>query len=187
MLLTGLLSADITAYESPSIRTGNKMVHDALKPGSTPLPDYENEAGGIRWVSEVLPLAATDASVESEFAEARHPVPDWLFEQAPKELELPWPLTPSGAHALIDENMKVNRRPPFEFLDPANPHALKAGKIMHHLLEVLPGLASQDQQGYARRYVDHHCPNWPKADKKQDTCFCAGYYHQSRLSANFHR
>jgi ATP-dependent helicase/nuclease subunit A len=136
----------------PKYSYWHKMVHDALAPDAAPILDDDGEQSGIRWISEDKP--ARDAKAQNASSPAHlTTAPDWLFTPAPSEPVLPRPLTPSGAYAIIDEELKERRRPPFEPVTEASGFSLEIGNTVHTLLELLPDVSADRYQEIIDRYV----------------------------------
>ncbi len=139
----------------------HRMVETALAPSATKIA--EELGGGLRWVKEKRPpVSTTTHEHQKETASTANTIPDWLITPAKADPPLPRPLTPSGAYALIDENLKANRQPAFETSDDGSPFALQVGNSVHRLLEVLPDLPESERLQAAEAYLDSQGIEWPE-------------------------
>lgn len=106
--------------------------------------------------------------VEADTRIAYPPLPDEYRKRMAPEPDLPRPLSPSGASALIE----IDEEPPLALgspvLEPTDQgpgFALKRGTAIHALLQHLPDSALDDRQATALRYLDHVAPDWPQSER----------------------
>lgn len=94
-------------------------------------------------------------------------LPPSLFDALPPEDDLPRPLSPSGASALIDaarEPATDNSSPVLDFkAEPA--FAIQRGLAMHKLLQILPGIAMAERSAAAARYLARAGAAWDATDR----------------------
>ena len=160
----------------PNEMSWHKVVCRALLDKSS---EHLNEKGKLafhRWQLERM-LSAVDNADERE-ASPYHPVdlPEWLDEPAKREAELPRPLTPSGAQAMIDAQ-DWGALPQSPLLREAkNPSfALQRGIAIHRLLQTLPDMGNIDdrenwssqRRKAAHRYLSVSYPKWNSVDTDQ--------------------
>jgi len=95
------------------------------------------------------------------------PVPAALFEPLRELEDLPRPLSPSGASALVEAEKEPVADPRSPVLDAeAEPgFAVQRGLAMHKLLQMLPGLADGARADAARRYLERAGAGWPEAER----------------------
>ena len=138
----------------------HKMVESALVDSAEEMHDADGALAGWRWISEKLDaVTSSDADIDS-VDEPIQP-PGWLLETAPNERPLPRPLTPSGAHALIDTET-LNDGPMNFSLNPADSSfALQRGALFHKLLEVMPDLPPESRNKICTEYLEKTCGHWP--------------------------
>ena len=74
--------------------------------------------------------------------------PDWLFQNMPEEQMPPRPLAPS----MDDEEIPRAKSP----INRGKGIALSRGRIIHTLLEWLPGIGVDARESAAKRYIDKH-------------------------------
>ena len=141
----------------------HSMVTDALKPTATEMLDDAGNVTGYRWVSSKRDPLPPKTAKECE-AETEQSVPNWVFEPASAEPPLPRPLTPSGAYALIDRDMKLGARPAFENASESH-DGLEFGTAMHHLLEKVPGLPIEEYSKAVHRFCASLGAGWTEADR----------------------
>ncbi len=134
---------------------------------SRPHPVDEGDVFRFRW-TKFPPLVAAEAGEQLE-AEAFASVPASLFEPLPVVEDLPRPLSPSGASALIDETTEPipDRRSPVLDAGSEPGMAVRRGLAMHKLLQMLPDLAQEQHMAAARRYLARAGGDWAEADREQ--------------------
>lgn len=114
---------------------------------------------GLRWrvkgLKRTLPLAAAETAGNNEDR-----LPDSLFKPLPERKNLPRPLSPSGAGALIDDDdiAPGNRSKLFGERQRSANLSLKIGQAVHRLFQVLPEIDPQDRQAAAARYLQRAIP-----------------------------
>ncbi len=146
----------------------HSMVSAALVPDAEPIMDNSGEIIGHRWEADV-PKKPVDPVVEEVEAEApqTEALPNWLYEKAKPDPVFPRPLTPSGAFALIDRDMKSNRKPAFEREGFNGSQATSLGNAVHRVLEVLPSIAEADRREVSASYLQHVGRHWPSGAVEQ--------------------
>jgi len=139
----------------------HKMVEDALRPTATELFDIRGEVSGLRWVSEEKSPVAPEPQ-EPETVATRPSIPDWLFEPVKADPPLPRPLTPSGAHALIEDVTT-----PVEVIGVGRGFALARGNAIHKLLEMLPDVETEKQDALAQQYLAQVGSHWTLTQREE--------------------
>lgn len=84
------------------------------------------------------------------------PLPAWLGEPAPAEVEMAPPVNPSGALGAADGQRIVPRRQ-------GNAEARRRGVLIHSLLEHLPSLGAAQRASAAAAFVRARAPSLPEA------------------------
>lgn len=117
-------------------------------------------------VTDLPPLAA-EAGAQAQ-AQTFEPPPPALFEPM-KDIgeELPRPLSPSGAAALIDDAAEpvIDARSPVLDAEEEPGFAIRRGLVLHKLLQTLPGMAVEAHRPAAERYLARAAPDWPEAER----------------------
>ena len=99
----------------------------------------------------------TEATLERVATKAPAPTPSWLYRPAARDDELPRPLAPSGATALIEgEAVGAGSRvgPLVGGGVGGSALAMRRGTLVHRLLQVLPSWPEDGREAAARRYVE---------------------------------
>ncbi|OQM73970.1 double-strand break repair helicase AddA [Manganibacter manganicus] len=114
--------------------------------------------------NNLAPLSgeATDTSRQAEF----DPPPPLLFQRLPPFEDLPRPLSPSGASALIedDRGTALDTRSPVLDTDAEPGLAVRRGLAMHKLLQMLPDITEADRSAAAHRYLARTSAGWPAGE-----------------------
>lgn len=118
-------------------------------------------------ITPIQQLQPAPAGEASEIVTTPVPMPEALRRALPPSEQLPRPLSPSGASALIDEEQEapVSTRSPV--LDPnIEPgFAIARGLVLHKLLQVLPGIGRAERAAAAARYMDRAAADWPEHER----------------------
>jgi ATP-dependent helicase/nuclease subunit A len=148
-------------------------------------PVGEGEVLRFVW-TKFPPLAAAEAGEQAE-AETFGSPPAYLFEALPVVEDLPRPLSPSGASALIDEATEpvIDRRSPVLDADAEPGMAVRRGLAMHKLLQMLPDLAWEQRLGAAERYLARTGADWPQAERAQALASVAAILDDPLFAALF--
>ncbi|CDX21158.1 Double-strand break repair helicase AddA [Mesorhizobium sp. ORS 3324] len=114
-----------------------------------------------------LPPVASAAPDETAPFEHAAPLPDSLFRPLPPYEELPRPLSPSGASALIDETTEAlpDTRSPVLDAEAEPGFAVVRGLALHKLLQMLPGIAEGERRSAAERYLARAGAGWPQGER----------------------
>lgn len=154
--------------ENPSYSYWQQMVRDALcEPEAAEAWTYT--AGGEEWKGlrfrvtprgdDSLPAASAPAATGSAG------IPEALDRPLRGPKRLPRPLAPSGASVIIDGGEpEPSVGSPLFPSGPAKEGAMERGRIVHRLLQVLPGLASEEREEAALRYIDRAARDWTPAE-----------------------
>lgn len=155
---------------SPSTGTWHSIVSRALTgaPESTERPHPASGEPVHRFIMTKLPPVALAAADETRQPQQLLPfLPANLFRPLPPYEELPRPLSPSGASALIDEGKEavVDTRSPVLDSEAEPGFAVMRGLALHKLLQMLPGFAEDERQGAARQYLSRTGADWTEAER----------------------
>lgn len=117
-------------------------------------------------MTKLPPVALAEGEAEHRNEHAA-PLPDGLFQPLPPYEELPRPLSPSGASALIEEANDAIPDTRSPVLDAAAEpgFAVLRGLALHKLLQMLPGIAEVERRDAAERYLARAGADWP-ADER---------------------
>ncbi|RUW80253.1 double-strand break repair helicase AddA, partial [Mesorhizobium sp. M8A.F.Ca.ET.059.01.1.1] len=115
------------------------------------------------------PPVAPGVSEQARQADAFGPLPATLFRPLPPFEDLPRPLSPSGASALIEEGKEavVDKASPVLDADAEPGFAVMRGLALHKLLQMLPGIAESGRQSAAERYLSRTGAGWPQAEREK--------------------
>ncbi|MGF7007723.1 double-strand break repair helicase AddA [Aminobacter sp. BE322] len=118
----------------------------------------------------VTPLSgAAEVAPEPEAAEVAAParLPESLFERPPPFEDLPRPLSPSGASALIEETQEavISGRSPVLDSEAEPAFAIARGSALHRLLQMLPRLDPDQRLMAAERYLARAGRDWDDAQR----------------------
>ncbi|ESZ66719.1 ATP-dependent helicase [Mesorhizobium sp. L103C119B0] len=175
---------------SPSTGTWHSIVSRALlaAPEST---ERHHPASGEpvhRFVITKLPPVALAAADEARLPQPLLPfLPANLFRPLPPYEELPRPLSPSGASALIDEGKEavVDTRSPVLDSEAEPGFAVMRGLALHKLLQMLPGFAEDERQGAAAQYLIRAGADWPEAERNKALASVMAILRDSRFAGLF--
>ncbi|UVK43124.1 double-strand break repair helicase AddA [Mesorhizobium sp. AR07] len=156
---------------APNAGTWHSIVNRAL----TDAPESEERphpAGGgpvHRFHVTRLPPVALVSSEQARQADTFAPLPATLFRPLPPFEDLPRPLSPSGASALIDEGKEavVDELSPVLDADAEPGFAVMRGLALHKLLQMLPGIAEPERQAAAERYLARTGAGWPQSEREK--------------------
>jgi ATP-dependent helicase/nuclease subunit A len=154
---------------APSSGTWHSIVSRALI-DAPEIEEREHPAGGgnvYRFHVTKLPPVALASGEQERQRDACRPLPATLFEPLPPYEDLPRPLSPSGASALIDESKEavVDKSSPVLDAEAAPGFAVMRGLALHKLLQVLPGMAQPLRRDAAERYLLRTGAAWPAAER----------------------
>jgi ATP-dependent helicase/nuclease subunit A len=95
------------------------------------------------------------------------PLPRTLFQPLPASEELPRPLSPSGASALIEEATQttVDASSPVLDAEAVPSFSVLRGLALHKLLQMLPGIPQDQRLTAAERYFDRVGADWPPGER----------------------
>jgi ATP-dependent helicase/nuclease subunit A len=151
------------------VETWHARVSHALAdaPESTERPHpASGEEPVVRFRATAWPPLAAQADEQAE-AETFAPPPAALSKSLPPIEELPRPLSPSGAAALIDEadEPAIDGRSPVLDAEEEPGFAIRRGLVLHKLLQTLPGIPVEARRSAAERYLARAAADWPEAER----------------------
>jgi ATP-dependent helicase/nuclease subunit A len=162
-----LIVAGYHGKRTPGDGTWHSIVSRALvgAPGTTEHPHPAGEGVVHRFRANDLGARAAEPVEVAHKAEFGPP-PALLFEPLPPFEDLPHPLSPSGAAALIEEDGQAAPGTSSPVLDAqAEPgFAVRRGLAMHKLLQMLPDIAEAERDAAARRYLARVGADWPAGE-----------------------
>ncbi len=154
---------------APHADAWHSLVTRALA-GAPDSVERPHPAGGedpvLRFRVTNLPPVAAEADEQAETQTFRPP-PTALTEPMPSVEELPRPLSPSGAAALIDEADEpvIDARSPVLDAEEEPGFAIRRGLVLHKLLQTLPGIEEAARRSAAERYLARAAADWPEAER----------------------
>ncbi|MGX9182280.1 double-strand break repair helicase AddA, partial [Mesorhizobium sp. BHbdii] len=156
---------------APNTGTWHSIVSRALI-GAPESEQRAHPAGGEpvhRFHVTKLPPVAASTDEQARQTDAFGPLPGTLFRPLPPFEDLPRPLSPSGASALIDEGKEavVDEASPVLAADAEPGFAVQRGLALHKLLQMLPGIAEGERQGAAERYLARTGAGWPQSEREK--------------------
>ncbi|CAM5531774.1 ATP-dependent helicase/nuclease subunit A [Aquamicrobium terrae] len=115
------------------------------------------------------------------------PLPQSLFLPLQEVEDLPRPLSPSGAAALVDDARQpvVDSRSPVLDAEDEPVFAIRRGLALHKLLQMLPDIAEAERQAAAERYLARAGADWPEAERRGALRAVAAILADARFSSLF--
>ncbi|MCV3206302.1 double-strand break repair helicase AddA [Mesorhizobium sp. YC-39] len=154
---------------APNTGTWHSIVSRALvgAPESTQRQHPATGEAVHRFHVTKLPPVAHMAAEEAQQTQQFGPLPKTLFQPLPPYEDLPRPLSPSGASALIDETKEavIDTGSPVLDAEAEPGFAVMRGLALHKLLQMLPGIAEAGRRDAARRYLERAGAQWPDAER----------------------
>ncbi|RWO60330.1 double-strand break repair helicase AddA [Mesorhizobium sp.] len=134
-----------------------------------------------------LPPVAQAAAEQARQAQQFEPLPKSLFQPLPPFEDLPRPLSPSGASALIDEARQavVDTGSPVLGTEAEPGFAVMRGLALHKLLQMLPGSAETERRDAAERYLKRAGAQWPETERDKALASVATILADSRFDQLF--
>ncbi len=106
-----------------------------------------------RWIHEKQTPHSYSDTGESKPVRKKLELPDWLYGKVIPEPALPKPLTPSDAHALIQDGIIQAKEVPLRPSTNDSAASLEWGNLTHRLLQVLPNHKSQERRTLAEGFL----------------------------------
>ena len=154
---------------APSTGTWHSIVSRALvgAPESAERKHPASSETVHRFHMTKLPPVALAGAEAARPSQHFAPLPESLFKPLPPYEDLPRPLSPSGASALIDEGKETltDTRSPVLDAEAEPGFAIVRGLALHKLLQMLPGIAENERRDAAQRYLAHVGAEWPPAER----------------------
>ncbi|AJY45205.1 double-strand break repair helicase AddA [Martelella endophytica] len=119
----------------------------------------EEQWAGLLWQEKIPPRRFEPASEATSSGKARPPLPMALTEAYREAARPAPPLSPSKAGIEVEDPAPLTASP--LFAERRTNLALERGRLVHRLLQLLPGFAPEDRDGACRRYLEragHHLP-----------------------------
>ena len=153
----------------PAYAHWHRMIAESLA-GHASSKEQEYEAAGQKWngfrFSVSDQLGDFGAAVAGSDAPIRQTVPIELGQPLHTPERLPRPLAPSAAGVVIDPDLNAApiRSPLFD-VPKSDGRPLERGRIVHRLLQLLPGVESVQRQQAAQRYLERTIGDWPGSER----------------------
>lgn len=142
------------------------LAADATRCRETVFKTRTEEWSGLAWTSGE-PVRDLERHGELARTNAEFHLPAMLLKPLAAQTRLPRPLSPSGAAAELEG---VGPRPApgsrlFGETDKAN-LAIKRGKMIHRLFQILPDFAVSERRAAAQRYLARAADDWREEDRQ---------------------
>ncbi|MEO5755818.1 MAG: double-strand break repair helicase AddA, partial [Mesorhizobium sp.] len=174
---------------APNGGTWHSIVSRALvgAPESEQRPHPANGEPVHRFHVTKLPAFALVDDDQARQREDFAPLPANLFRPLPPYEELPRPLSPSGASALIDEGKEavVDTGSPVLDADAEPGFAVMRGLALHKLLQMLPGIAESERPEAAERYLARVGSQWSDTERGKALASVLAILADARLGQLF--
>lgn len=154
--------------KEPAYQHWHKMVAEALSASATSEPHAfqtaDDQWSGFRF--RVLPTdAAPPSDGSGEPVSGPKPLPEALTRPLKRPVDLPRPLAPSAAGLTVEpDGSPAGRSALFDGGASTN-RSIERGRIVHRLLQVLPGIEPGQRHDAAGRYVGRALASWPAAER----------------------
>ncbi|PDQ20843.1 double-strand break repair helicase AddA [Mesorhizobium sanjuanii] len=174
---------------APSTGTWHSIVSRALvgAPESTQRQHPATGEAVHRFHVTKLPPVAHAAAEEAQQTQQFGPLPKTLFQPLPPYEDLPRPLSPSGASALIDETKEalIDTGSPVLDVEAEPGFAVMRGLALHKLLQMLPGIAESERRDAATRYLERAGAGWPDTERDKALASVTAILADARFGALF--
>ncbi|MEX3010867.1 double-strand break repair helicase AddA [Hoeflea sp. TYP-13] len=153
----------------PAYQHWHRMISESLGVHAACI-EQEYAVSGQEWQGLHFSVSDKDQDfgTQSQSAERTPPpaIPIALSEPLVMPERLPRPLVPSAAGAVVDPEMGEGskRSPLFDDIQSGG-RPLERGRIIHRLLQLLPGVGLEEQESAARRYLERTIGDWPQNDR----------------------
>ncbi len=173
---------------TPSPGTWHSIVSRALSsaPESSEQPHPVTGEPVLRFRATDLPPLKSNEQDEKQPVDFGPPPPG-LFDALPPGDDLPRPLSPSRASALIDEikELPVDRSSPVLDAKTEPAFAIQRGLAMHKLLQMLPGVAPAERYAAAACYLARAGAGWSEADRFKAQAAVSAILEEPRFASLF--
>lgn len=145
--------------------TWSALVGDALKPHSVEIDGPSPDIKAWRYCVDEKRGPRETSKDEEDQVSSIPPLPSYFRTPMAAEVDLPKPLTPSGASLDIDENAPatkntINISPVLSEKPGNSSFAIERGTIIHRLLQYLPQCRDNEKKALARAYLKKAALNW---------------------------
>ena len=147
--------------------TWHALVWSALAGDGRTRETVMSGAGGEEWpvlvFEEKIPPRRFEEASVSETAAENLPVPQALLSPFRDVARPEPPLSPSRAGIEVEDPVPMTASPLFE--KPVINLALERGRLVHRLLQILPGFETDDRAAACRRYLDRAAFALPEQER----------------------
>jgi len=172
----------------PSEPHWHAMVETALRDSGKTVSTKDNTMEYLLWCSspgrKVREDAGTASLLEKTGKITESGLPEWLTKAPQSEPPLPKPLSPSGAFALVDEELADDEYQT-GFTGVQNSFALERGNAIHRLLESLPDLDRDKREDVARKWLERTGRDWEPRDRESVLQDVMKIFHDERFADYF--
>lgn len=157
-----LIVCGFRGSNEPKHETWHGMVRSALEPSGEEIRDPEDNIVAIRWKETKDSGEVSDERIalDSDTSGTLSPPPNWLHTRIPHEKPLPSPLTPTGAYALIDDDVDIGGQLSQGAMRGNATFAIQKGKAVHRLLERLPDIPEAEREAIGKQHLKNIGGNW---------------------------
>ncbi|NVP54086.1 double-strand break repair helicase AddA [Mycoplana rhizolycopersici] len=171
--------------------TWHEMVRDSLssdeRSAETTFSAGSDSWNGLAW-REAGARAGTAQDAPAEVSDLAAPLPAALGRPLPPQRQLPRPLSPSGAAAVIDtsqSDLMVGSALFASHVPTGSGRSLERGKILHRLLQVLPAFPPPERRGAAQRYLERATRHWTGPERERLLAAVIAIMGEASLDAIF--
>lgn len=169
----------------PMIRTALAGNESRCRPHTFTLRDGTSWEGLIWRSSPARDVQAEEPAATSD--DKPIVLPAELFKPLPPQVTLPRPLSPSGAGAMIDDELEETlvSSPLFGTKRADNSLVLERGRLIHRMLQILPRFPADERAPAAKRYVERSAAAWPEDQQQALIASVLGVLDHQALSGLF--
>ncbi|MCP4319944.1 MAG: double-strand break repair helicase AddA [Hyphomicrobiales bacterium] len=154
---------------TPAYRHWHAMITESLGAHASCVV-REYEVSGQNWQGFRFSVSEREqdfgAQTEGPGAVEQPAVPIALKQPLRSPERLPRPLAPSAAGVIIDPDTgAASTRSPLFDEPQSDGRPLERGRIVHRLLQLLPGVGPQEREAAASRYLERTIGEWPQHER----------------------
>ncbi|WP_174804269.1 double-strand break repair helicase AddA [Martelella limonii] len=167
--------------------TWHKIVWSALESDERTVTSRMTGESGDEWQAmvfeEAIPPRRFAASAKASSAAERPGLPEALLRPFAEDVRPKPPLSPSRAGLAVEDPAPMTASP--LFAKPEINLALERGRLVHRLLQILPGFDDGDRDAACRRYLDRAAFALPEGERAAIAASVLSVIADPRLAALF--